>query len=200
MRVFTAIKSLNGFVRLFDTLRTINRTKDLKMDDPPTTPPNAFARATQTATHIRTLLPSELQFPKVAIVCGSGLGGLADTIEPEPKVELAYGDIPNFPQSTGKHVTVNKKVGSVLVRMLNCCSARSRGKVCVWADGPGKDAGCVAGGTGTVSIAHDEIKRHKDANDGGKFLRRTLDGSSHVRYASVQDPWRRDYDRFVRLW
>jgi purine-nucleoside phosphorylase len=27
---------------------------------------------------------------------------LADTIEAEPKVELAYGSIPNFPKSTGK--------------------------------------------------------------------------------------------------
>jgi purine-nucleoside phosphorylase len=70
------------------------------MDAP--TLPNAFTRATQTATHIRTLLPSSLHFPKVAIVCGSGLGGRADTIEPSPKVELAYGDIPNFPSSTGK--------------------------------------------------------------------------------------------------
>ena len=63
--------------------------------------PNAYARATETAQHVRSQLPESLQNPKVAIVCGSGLGGLADTIEPEPKVELAYGTIPNFPQSTG---------------------------------------------------------------------------------------------------
>jgi hypothetical protein len=62
----------------------------------------AYARATETASHIRSKLPSTLQNPKVAIVCGSGLGGLVDTIEDEPKVSLAYGDIPNFPQSTGK--------------------------------------------------------------------------------------------------
>ncbi|KAF2790274.1 hypothetical protein K505DRAFT_327687 [Melanomma pulvis-pyrius CBS 109.77] len=61
---------------------------------------NAFQRATETALHIRSKLPDILQSPKVAIVCGSGLGGLADTIEQEPKVELAYGTIPNFPQST----------------------------------------------------------------------------------------------------
>ena len=64
--------------------------------------PNAYQRATETAQHIRTALPDILQNPKVAIVCGSGLGGLAETIEPEPKVELAYGIIPNFPQSTGE--------------------------------------------------------------------------------------------------
>lgn len=62
--------------------------------------PNAYARAIETAQYVRSQLPESLQNPKVAIVCGSGLGGLADTIEPEPKVELAYGTIPNFPQST----------------------------------------------------------------------------------------------------
>lgn len=67
-----------------------------------TSAPTAFVRATETAAYLRQQLPEALQFPKVAIVCGSGLGGLADTIEPEPKVELAYGTIPNFPQSTGE--------------------------------------------------------------------------------------------------
>lgn len=64
--------------------------------------PNAYARATETAQYVRSQLPEALQKPKVAIVCGSGLGGLAETIDPEPKVELAYGTIPNFPQSTGR--------------------------------------------------------------------------------------------------
>lgn len=64
--------------------------------------PNAYVRATETAQYVRSQLPQSLQNPKVAIVCGSGLGGLADTIEPEPKVELAYGSIPNCPKSTGK--------------------------------------------------------------------------------------------------
>lgn len=64
--------------------------------------PNAYVRATETAQYVCSQLPEALQNPKVAIVCGSGLGGLADTIEAEPKVELAYGSIPNFPKSTGK--------------------------------------------------------------------------------------------------
>lgn len=62
--------------------------------------PNAYARATETAQYVRSQLPEALKNPKVAIVCGSGLGGLADTIESDPKVELAYGTIPNFPKST----------------------------------------------------------------------------------------------------
>ncbi|KAF2107506.1 nucleoside phosphorylase domain-containing protein [Lophiotrema nucula] len=62
--------------------------------------PGVYQRATESTLHIRSKLPEVLQNPKVAIVCGSGLGGLAETIEPEPKIELAYGDIPHFPQST----------------------------------------------------------------------------------------------------
>ncbi|KAF2866610.1 nucleoside phosphorylase domain-containing protein [Massariosphaeria phaeospora] len=62
--------------------------------------PNAYQRATETVAYLRSELPDALKNPKVAIVCGSGLGGLAETIDPEPKVELAYAQIPNFPQST----------------------------------------------------------------------------------------------------
>ncbi|KAF2474066.1 purine nucleoside phosphorylase-like protein [Lindgomyces ingoldianus] len=65
-----------------------------------TTSPSTYQRATETASHIRSALPDVLQNPKVAIVCGSGLGGLAQTIDPTPKVELAYENIPNFPKST----------------------------------------------------------------------------------------------------
>ena len=38
--------------------------------------------------------------PTVGIICGSGLGGLADTLEDQ--VVIQYNQIPNFPQSTGK--------------------------------------------------------------------------------------------------
>lgn len=68
----------------------------------PLAPSNVFARATDSAQFIRSALPEALQKPKVAIVCGSGLGGLAQTIDPEPKHELPYTTIPNFPQSTGE--------------------------------------------------------------------------------------------------
>lgn len=37
--------------------------------------------------------------PIVAIVCGSGLGGLAEILK-DPQV-FSYSEIPNFPQSTG---------------------------------------------------------------------------------------------------
>jgi purine-nucleoside phosphorylase len=71
------------------------------MDDPVASR-NAFQRATETALYLRANLPGNLQQPKVAIVCGSGLGGLAETIHPVPRFETTYASIPNFPQSTGK--------------------------------------------------------------------------------------------------
>ena len=62
---------------------------------------SVFLRATETAAFLRTELPLSLQHPKVAIVCGSGLGGLAETIHPQPRLEMTYASIPNFPLSTG---------------------------------------------------------------------------------------------------
>ncbi|XP_061101887.1 purine nucleoside phosphorylase 6 isoform X2 [Conger conger] len=44
------------------------------------------------------LLAHTTQRPKVAIICGSGLGGLADFLE--NKMVIHYEDIPRFPQST----------------------------------------------------------------------------------------------------
>jgi purine-nucleoside phosphorylase len=66
--------------------------------------PKTYELATETVNFVRSQLPESLQHPKVAIVCGSGLGGLAETIEAEPKKELSYEVIPNFPTSTGKLV------------------------------------------------------------------------------------------------
>ncbi|KAF2434660.1 hypothetical protein EJ08DRAFT_425375 [Tothia fuscella] len=69
------------------------------MEDPEPLP-GLYERVQATAEHLRKSLASELQYPKVAIVCGSGLGGLADTINPEPRVEIPYKDVPGFAVST----------------------------------------------------------------------------------------------------
>ena len=63
----------------------------------------AFQRATGSADFIRSKLPSHLQNPRVAIVCGSGLGGIADTVTADTKLEIDYHDIPNFPKTTGEY-------------------------------------------------------------------------------------------------
>ena len=52
----------------------------------------------ESAKHLRTLLPEALHRPVIAIVCGSGLAGLADLLE--DRVDLEYTKI-GFPSSTG---------------------------------------------------------------------------------------------------
>lgn len=61
-----------------------------------------FSKAQEAANFLRERLDTRLQKPKVAIVCGSGLGGLADAVHEQPRVEIEYASIPYFPQSTGK--------------------------------------------------------------------------------------------------
>ena len=61
---------------------------------------NISAHAAEALQHIHKQLPSELTKPKVGIVCGSGLGGLVDTVLPAPRHEISYSTIPHFPSST----------------------------------------------------------------------------------------------------
>lgn len=37
----------------------------------------------------------------VGIICGSGLGGLADCVRAQPRLDVAYEDIPHFARSKG---------------------------------------------------------------------------------------------------
>ena len=50
----------------------------------------------ETANFLHSNLPSSLQQPKVAIICGSGLGGLAETLA-EPTVTFDYKVWRSFP-------------------------------------------------------------------------------------------------------
>jgi hypothetical protein len=61
-----------------------------------------FSRASITVDFLRRDLPVQLQHPKVAVVCGSGLGRLANELEADPRVVVVpYSEIPGFPVSTG---------------------------------------------------------------------------------------------------
>lgn len=53
------------------------------------------------ADYLKSKLPEEFQNVKLGVICGSGLGGLVDTIDEKTKIEFAYKDIPNFVNSTG---------------------------------------------------------------------------------------------------
>ena len=64
---------------------------------------NISAHAAEALQYIYSQLPSKLAKPKLGIVCGSGLGGLVDTVLPTPRHEIPYSTIPHFPSSTGDH-------------------------------------------------------------------------------------------------
>ena len=49
------------------------------------------------------LLPSNLQRPKLGVICGSGLGGLAETVQAHSSWEISYDKIPHFPTCQGHH-------------------------------------------------------------------------------------------------
>ncbi|EEH43246.2 purine nucleoside phosphorylase I, inosine and guanosine-specific [Paracoccidioides brasiliensis Pb18] len=59
-----------------------------------------FQQAQETCSYLRERLPAELQKPRFAIICGSGLGGLAESVNKSPKAEFDYASIPHFPVST----------------------------------------------------------------------------------------------------
>lgn len=62
---------------------------------------SVFEQANEAASFLKHRLPTPLQRPRVAIICGSGLGGLADTIHDQPRAEYSYSSIPHFPRLTG---------------------------------------------------------------------------------------------------
>jgi len=53
-----------------------------------------------TAAFLKQKLPDHFQSVQLGIICGSGLGGLVDTIDPSTKIEFAYRDVPGFAVST----------------------------------------------------------------------------------------------------
>ena len=58
-------------------------------------------RINKAAAHVRQRLESEprLANPQLAAVLGSGLGGVVELLDPEPRIRIPYGEIPNVPGS-----------------------------------------------------------------------------------------------------
>jgi len=56
-----------------------------------------YERVQEIVAFIQNIVPTK---PEIAIICGSGLGGLAELIV--NKIVIPYSDIPHFPKSTGK--------------------------------------------------------------------------------------------------
>ena len=62
---------------------------------------NSFNKAMASLHFLQRLLPLELARPSTGIICGSGLGELANAVNSNLQVEIPYLDIPHFPRSTG---------------------------------------------------------------------------------------------------
>lgn len=65
----------------------------------PSTPESAPSVSVRFITQ-RLQAHPKLERPKFGIICGSGLGGLADTVAPSPQVSIPYDEIPGFVTST----------------------------------------------------------------------------------------------------
>ncbi|KAJ5903718.1 purine nucleoside phosphorylase [Penicillium tannophilum] len=61
---------------------------------------SVLEQAHEAVDFLNSRVPEGLQKPKVAVVCGSGLSGLADTVQAHPRVEYDYASIPHFPRPT----------------------------------------------------------------------------------------------------
>ncbi|KAJ5246932.1 hypothetical protein N7468_001915 [Penicillium chermesinum] len=61
---------------------------------------SVFEKAKEAALFLKSRLPVDLQNPQAAVVCGSGLSGLANTVQAEPRAEFDYASIPHFPRPT----------------------------------------------------------------------------------------------------
>lgn len=87
-------------------MQAVDVTALPRVADPLPSPTHAPSLDALTTTYqqalidIRSRLPKELRTPKVGIVCGSGLQGLAELLQ--DRVEVPYGEIEGFGESTGE--------------------------------------------------------------------------------------------------
>lgn len=89
---------LHHFASLYHSFSHLHHTFSSAHDEMST---SVFHRAIETVEFLRLKLPENLSKPRVAIVCGSGLGGLAETVNATDTTETwEYKDVPNFPVST----------------------------------------------------------------------------------------------------
>lgn len=61
-----------------------------------------YENAKTAADFIIAKYPEGFATPKAAIICGTGLGGIANILHADNKVEIPYEEIPGFMKSTGK--------------------------------------------------------------------------------------------------
>lgn len=126
---------------------------------------NILQQAKEAAAFIQNLLPPEINNPKIGIICGSGLGGLAATVEAQPRVEVDYGNIPHFPKSTGMNASI-----SIMARaLLRLLVQGHAGKLVIGLFGPDEQPVIVMNGRVQYVTPH-RLSYTKPTNMDGKLL------------------------------
>ena len=80
-------------------------------------------QAVEACQYLHDQVPVELQKPAIGIICGSGLGGLANVVLPQPRQTICYKDIPHFPASTGILDPYSQSI-SPLIKFQQCTAMR----------------------------------------------------------------------------
>lgn len=70
---------------------------------------SVFEHAVEAVEVLAKRLPETLRRPRLGIICGSGLGGLADSVLTQPRHEIPYAAIPHFPIGSGIRTKVAYK-------------------------------------------------------------------------------------------
>lgn len=68
-------------------------------------PPSEYLDLLETAKNavqekLEPFAGTSIEKPRVLVICGSGLGGIADILHKEPRLEIPYAEIPGFQVST----------------------------------------------------------------------------------------------------
>lgn len=74
--------------------------KNLSSPTPMTENPIA-QHAVEAFNYLNNRVPTSLKDPMIAIICGSGLGGLAEVVQSHSTWEISYEEIPHFPRGQG---------------------------------------------------------------------------------------------------
>lgn len=100
-----------------------------------------FSCATKAVHFLEKQLPEALRRPRLGVICGSGLGGLAETVLPQPMLEVPYTSIPHFPSSSGK-CGANRRANRFTHTLTSAWPCQ---QTCIWTNAEGKIARSLYG-------------------------------------------------------
>lgn len=128
--------------------------------------------ALEALEYLQPKLPVELRKPAIGIICGSGLGGLADVLLEQPQVAMSYSDIPHFAKSTGSQTYGGLVTSLTYVQALSESSAWSCWKARLWFIRSRRKTCSLNAWKATVSIpAHVSLAEHSPELPYAAFMR-----------------------------